>query len=458
MKLFTMALAGLVFAQSAAADQLRYLPGAEGALAQYVDAIEKAESSIDITYYIWDPCSVVARVLVRALEKRKKERPNMPVRLLLDASLHSEKGRSEITATLAKRGIEARFYNYTKDVRKNVRTHVKFMVMDGKKVITGGRNIADDYFGLSSSMNWIDRDVYSEGPAARGAVNGFRNLWEDRLTKPEKRQASAAEVKDSEDKCLKADAKVLQVEAHLARRKEALLARMPLISCSNVTMAVDRADFMDGIGDGEGGQFLGGERLRRKAASYEILDVVGNAQKNLLFENYTYIPTGTFSSRLYDQRKENVSMTFVINDAMDEGQSIMKGPASHYQRAHDRGSQDIVPIPKGRFINDDWAMTPGKPSYQIHSKVLVSDDRNAVVSSWNLDPRSLHTNLESALVARDCPKFAAQVKGAIRDTYGPAMRAFANPELKYCLEERRRNGSKDGGFNKFLGWMVHEFL
>lgn len=453
--LFTLVVSLTV--SSARGDDLRYLPRADGALAQYLETIESAQSTLDLTYYIWDPCSVVARVLVRAIEKRIKQNSKLKVRLLLDASLHGEKGRSEITATLAARGIDVRFYNYANDIRKNMRTHIKFTVADGRRYISGGRNIADDYFGLSPSMNWIDRETYVNGPSGAAAAKGFENLWNDRMTRPEKRQASVAEVKESDEKCLKADKKVLEVEAYLAANKKALLAKLPSHSCPNVKMAVDRPDFMEGLVEDGNAQFLSGERLRRKMASHEILGVIGSADKSLIFENYTYIPTGTVYNQLYQHRAQNRTMTFIINEAADEGQAIMKGPASSYQRQHDRGSQDIVPIPKGRFATDDWAMTPGKPAYQIHAKVITSDEKNAVVSSWNLDPRSLHTNLESAVVVRDCPSFAATVNGAIKATYGPAMRAFANPQLRYCLEEHRRANKVDG-FQKFLGWMAHEFL
>ncbi len=40
---------------------------------------------------------------------------------------------------------------------------MKFMVVDGEAYIAGGRNISDEYFGLSTGYNFIDRDVLVRG-------------------------------------------------------------------------------------------------------------------------------------------------------------------------------------------------------------------------------------------------------------------------------------------------------
>ena len=46
--------------------------------------------------------------------------------------------------------------------------HEKILTVDGRRAVVGGRNLEDRYFG-----NWIDRDVYLEGPVVDEVQNGF---------------------------------------------------------------------------------------------------------------------------------------------------------------------------------------------------------------------------------------------------------------------------------------------
>jgi len=52
--------------------------------------------------------------------------------------------------------------------------HEKMIVVDGKKAITGGRNISDNYF-----FWWKDIDLYLEGPAVSAIDEEFRSNWEE---------------------------------------------------------------------------------------------------------------------------------------------------------------------------------------------------------------------------------------------------------------------------------------
>ena len=53
--------------------------------------------------------------------------------------------------------------------RMNHRMHNKLMVADNRGAIIGGRNIGNEYFGLSPDFNFRDLDVLGVGPVARQA-------------------------------------------------------------------------------------------------------------------------------------------------------------------------------------------------------------------------------------------------------------------------------------------------
>lgn len=51
--------------------------------------------------------------------------------------------------------------------------HEKVLVVDGARAIVGGRNLEDRYF-----KNWIDLDLYLDGPVVRDIQEGFLRNWD----------------------------------------------------------------------------------------------------------------------------------------------------------------------------------------------------------------------------------------------------------------------------------------
>ncbi|QJF50316.1 hypothetical protein [Roseobacter ponti] len=51
--------------------------------------------------------------------------------------------------------------------------HNKTMMVDNQVAIIGGRNIADEYFGLSGGGNFRDMELLVGGPVARKSSQVF---------------------------------------------------------------------------------------------------------------------------------------------------------------------------------------------------------------------------------------------------------------------------------------------
>jgi len=64
----------------------------------------------------------------------------------------------------------------------NQRMHNKTFVVDGKVVITGGRNIADEYFDYDHEYNFRDRDVLLLGKETQNVNDSFTKFWESDLS------------------------------------------------------------------------------------------------------------------------------------------------------------------------------------------------------------------------------------------------------------------------------------
>jgi cardiolipin synthase C len=450
---------------AAQANQVKYLPKAPQALAEYIHTIREAKNSLDLTYYIWDPCSEVGRLIIREITRKQASRkkqglPPLPVRLLIDSYHHEARYRPAMQAAMANRGVAMKFYNAagTMDPRRNIRTHIKFLAADDK-VITGGRNISDDYFGLTPGQNWIDREALLQGSGAQAAHESMDELWEDRLSFSESKPASAAEIKEHEEKCLAPNARVLQMEKYLNANLAKLRAQNQAVSCPQAEFIADHPDFLSvfresaSAGDNNHAHDQA-ENLRQKHLSWELLGRLRKA-KSAIIENYSLIPPGEIAIEFERLGRSGRPAKIITNLAAEEDERLMVPALLHYQTNARRGGINLVRVPNSRIVNDSWAMTPGNPTYKIHSKVFVFNNSDTMVTAFNIDPRSFHTNLESGISAPNCPAFAKKVLGTMEDTYGRIEKILRLPEAQPCLDGL---GKQPDQFEKFISWALFNLL
>ena len=67
----------------------------------------------------------------------------------------------------------------------NQRMHNKTFIVDGQVVVTGGRNIADEYFDFSHDYNFRDRDMLMIDGAVSQVSHSFERFWNDGLVVPQ---------------------------------------------------------------------------------------------------------------------------------------------------------------------------------------------------------------------------------------------------------------------------------
>ncbi len=68
--------------------------------------------------------------------------------------------------------------------RVNHRMHNKLLIADGLFAVAGGRNIADEYFMLNMSSNFVDMDAFVIGAVVRPAAADLRPILEQRRGLP----------------------------------------------------------------------------------------------------------------------------------------------------------------------------------------------------------------------------------------------------------------------------------
>lgn len=146
--------------------------------AQWFDAvlegIERAESTIDVEFYIWSPGRLADRLhgaLARAVGRGCR------VRLLLDA--FGSEGAGDAVALARQVGVESRWFNPRRWTRLSFRDHRKLVVVDRRHAFLGGCNVADHYDGDGVTRGWRDLGICTRVPECVEALaQSFDRMWE----------------------------------------------------------------------------------------------------------------------------------------------------------------------------------------------------------------------------------------------------------------------------------------
>ena len=155
---------------------------------------DRASQTFDVQYFIFstDNIGLIAvDYLIRAAERGVK------VRVLVDDIMIEARG-DELVMLAAHENIDIKIYNPLANVGKNIieklfhlttkfhqfnqRMHNKTFTVDGQVAITGGRNVADEYFGYDHQYNFRDRDVLLIGGETKNIQRSFEQFWQDDLS------------------------------------------------------------------------------------------------------------------------------------------------------------------------------------------------------------------------------------------------------------------------------------
>ena len=154
---------------------------------------DHARHSIEVQYFIWstDNIGILAtEALLRAADR------GVRVRVIVDDLLIDAPDKS-LLALARHPNIDIRIYNpknsvgipahkrvlnVVSDFRGvNQRMHDKTFIVDGKVAITGGRNMADEYYDYNNEYNFRDRDALLLGDVVKAMQASFEKFWDSGL-------------------------------------------------------------------------------------------------------------------------------------------------------------------------------------------------------------------------------------------------------------------------------------
>ena len=376
---------------------------------------DNAEKTIDVQYFIFSTDNIghiASDYLIRAAERGIK------VRILID-DLMIETDENELLKLNAHENISIKIYNPNINLGKNItnkvyhlitnfhginqRMHNKTFTVDSKVSITGGRNIADEYFGYDHEYNFRDRDVLLIGGETRTIQNSFNVFWNDPLS------VSVNHVVDDEYKNNKPD--FSDFHEYACNPENFLpvirnqIKNMPDVFKS--TIAAEEIYWLDNVqyitdlpGKNKNNEFLGGSGV----STDKLIELVKQAKKSITIQTPYLVTTEKGNKLLKEAIDRGVEIKILTNSlASNDNLEAFNG----YQRVRksllDIGVHifEFKPDAKIRqkvMSEELHKKLENTPVFGLHAKSMVIDSEITVVGTFNLDPRSANLNTESIVV------------------------------------------------------------
>ena len=385
--------------------EVRVLDQGVDSLLTRLELIESATTSIEIAAYEMTD-DQGGRLLLQALARASKER-GVNVRILMDRYVAPGKSiiGQELARELAKAGVTVRYYNtaeWTDPLTRTRRNHRKMLIVDDRRLVTGGRNWSDEYWDLAyGGFSFMDRDVLVEGPgvaaAAKSADLHHAHEWSvsaaDAFTDVPIDPAAVSRAKDS----LRTSAGDIETLAQVKKTAAAQRALSKTHTAPRVTFVSDKP--------GEAGPGV----MRCHDA---LMNRISAAKKTVVIETYDFFPGAESEKAFAELAKKNVKLAVLTNSPATESNPMVAAYAHESARRLVKAGADVYGM--GGWESPDHVDPRPAGTYSFwgtHAKTIVIDSKDVIIGSFNFDPRSARLNTEMGFVI-DSPALAVQIAEA----------------------------------------------
>ena len=422
---------------------------------------QHATTSIEIQYFIWSTDNIgilAAQMLLEAAER------GVAVRVLVDDFLID--ARDETLVLLAGHpNVHIRIYNPNFSVGTslvgrmlnsiadfrgtNQRMHDKTAIFDGVAGITGGRNMADEYFDFNPAYNFRDRDILLLGTAVQDMRENFEEFWASSLAVSVEKQ-----LKDLDERLSPADTKRKHDELSAYSNDPAnfrpaireaihnMPASFPKLLEAMSWQHVEFISDAPGKNAGDAGLAGGGE------STNALAEALAGAKRSVLIQSpYLILPKGGIEllSELHQRgvkiRISTNSLASTDNLAAFAGyfkqrpRLLSAGVELYEYKPHPRIQLDLV----DRYPD----LAKQNPVFAIHAKSMVIDGEMIFIGTFNLDPRSANLNTEVGVLI-ESTELAHQLTRSIARDIRPEnswrTTAKQNPDREVSRNKRLKLG------------------
>ncbi|MHA2938177.1 phospholipase D family protein [Vibrio sp. RC27] len=377
---------------------------------------EHAQNTIDVQYFIFSTDNIgllAIDYLVRAAERGVK------VRILVDDIMLEASG-DELLTLNAHPNISIKIYNPLANVGKNIvqkltnlalhfhafnqRMHNKTFTVDSLVSITGGRNVADEYFGYDHEYNFRDRDVLVLGQTAKTIEHSFEEFWQDSLSVPVTDLLEVEDSQQSPPNFERLHQYACNPENFLPEIREQINA-MPLAFKKAVQDGdlhwLDNVEYVSDVpGKNDGKTFLGGSGL----STQRLIELLEHAEDSVTIQTPYLVVTDVGKSLLKALIEKGIEVKILTNSlASNDNLEAFSGYQRERKALLEIGVRifEFKPdahIRKKVMSKEMQTQLTTTPIFGLHAKSMVIDDHITVIGTFNMDPRSANLNTESITV------------------------------------------------------------
>jgi len=380
-------------------------------------AIDAATGSIDLQTFLWSSDTtglLIEKHLIKAAERGVK------VKLLVDDTFITEED-SFITELMNHQNIEYRVFNpykrrsdnlLTREIlnlsefhRLNLRMHNKAMIVDKRLAIVGGRNLADEYFGLDETVNFRDMELMVGGPAVVRIADIFDNYWNNQWSFPIEEiiqlKPSSSDTKAQVNSASK------NPQLHEEVNQQALVANFTMLVTDayqgKVTVIAD-----DPPGANPADTESAPVQLATSLESY-----FSDARENIILVSAYLIPADNIENTIFNLVENGVSIQLLTNSIQSNNHLAAHSSYRNHITTLLKNGADLHEIRIDAQDRARYILPPiESKSLALHAKVLIIDHDKTFIGSPNFDPRSLRMNTEMGLLIE-----SEELNRAVRNDY-----------------------------------------
>jgi cardiolipin synthase C len=420
--------------------------------------IDMAERSIDAQYYIWKPDlsgSIVVERLARAAQR------GVRVRLLIDG-LHAGGHDLGIIMLNSHPNIEVRIYNPFGNHflpmagraleiignfnRINHRMHNKMLVVDNEMAIIGGRNIADEYFGVHPRYNFRDLDLLMAGAVVPAVSRTFDEYWNSQWAIPLRALSRRRPAPIRFEKACQ------QLRQYIAKHQEFPYAGQ--ISPERASMVLSGyasqfiwapakviADSPEKTGGGNS-QFL-----------FATLDeLIAHARHEIMIVTpYFAAPNRQLvGSKLCDCHQRGVTVRMLMNSLASIDSAVSHIGYVKFRHLLVQSGVELFEARPDAASRRLQVATPTRGTVLgQHGKAAIIDRERVFLGTFNLGPRSAYLNTEVGLLI-ESPELARMIMAAVEVDLRPEN------AWKVVLRSELGAAAKKAPWPGKLAWITEE--
>jgi putative cardiolipin synthase len=389
---------------------VRLLPTGTEALQTRIALARAATKTLDMQYYIAEEDGTGKLLLGAALYAADR---GVKVRMLVDDL--NFKDIDQIMAVLnSHNNIDIRVFNpfgsatqslgvRTRNLFTNVdrftrRMHNKAMIADNQIAIVGGRNLGDEYFSASASIQFRDLDALVAGPVTQEISASFDDYWNSGIAYPlralNKQKFDPADLdktradlrqhwKDQADPLNAKPLNATPLAQQIAQDSLGLTwARTEFEADSPVKIEHPDKDY-------------------KSPPMQRLVELANQARSDILIVSPYFVPHDAGVKTLAKLTGRGVKVEVLTNSlAATDAVAVQAGYAPYRVPLLKAGVNlyELKPVVAEGAGRSRAGLFGSQSRASLHAKAYVIDRSILVIGSMNLDPRSALLNTELALV------------------------------------------------------------